>query len=187
MSSTETPDQILDAAAAVIIRDGVRGASMRSVAKEADVSVGLLSYHFDDKQTLMIAAFERATDTLLERAVSGDSITDDPADRLRLFIAGTFAEEFLRSDYLSLRISLWAVSRTDDDIAAVERQLYSRYADQLTIRIMAARPDLSRAEAVFRTTDIVVVQNGLWLNWARYEDVVDLERGIALCETIAFS
>ena len=45
----------------VIVRDGVRGTSMRQVAQEADVSLGLLSYHFDGKDSLIVAAFERAT------------------------------------------------------------------------------------------------------------------------------
>ena len=61
MAGAETQDVILDAVQSVIVRDGVRGASMRQVALEADVSLGLLSYHFDDKNSLILAAFERAT------------------------------------------------------------------------------------------------------------------------------
>ena len=187
MTDSDTPEQILDAAAAVIVRDGVRGASMRSVAREAEVSLGLLSYHFDDKQSLMIAVFERATKLLLERATSEDETLTEPADRLRSFVSATFDEEFLRDDYLRLRISLWAVARTDDDLATVERSLYQRYSDQLVARIMAARPELDRRQALDRATDIIVVQNGLWLNWARYQDLRDLERGIEMCERLAFS
>ena len=31
------------------------------------------------------------------------------------------------------------------------------------------------------------MQNGLWLNWARYADEVALERGLLRCEEIALS
>ncbi len=187
MTDLGTPDQILDAAAAVIVREGVRGASLRSVAKEADVSLGLLSYHFDDKQTLLEAAFRRATDVLLARAQSEVASADTPDSQVRAFLRGAFAEEFLGSDYLTLRISLWAVSRTDPEIGAIERDLYVRYASSLAALIQGARPELGQDEAAARATDAIVIQNGLWLNWARYADRDALERGLTMCERAALS
>ena len=59
MTLTETQEAILDAVQSVIVREGVGGASMRQVAETADVSLGLLSYHFDDKDSLIAAAFKR--------------------------------------------------------------------------------------------------------------------------------
>lgn len=187
MTSTETQTQILDAVMSVIVRDGVRGASMRSVAKEADVSLGLLSYHFDDKKSLIEAAFRRATDALLDASIEAGEAGAEPADQVREYIRGAFTDEFLDEDYLALRISLWAVARTDPTIGAVERDLYQRYADNLARFLAAARPDLSQAEVDARTTDVIVTQNGLWLNWARSGDAAALERGLARCESIAFA
>ena len=63
--SEDSQEQSLDAVAEVIVRDGVRGASMRTVAQEAGVSLGLLSYHFTDKSSLITAAYARAADRLL--------------------------------------------------------------------------------------------------------------------------
>ena len=34
---------------------------------------------------------------------------------------------------------------------------------------------------------MIVVQNGLWLNWARYRDEDDLARGLRLTESIALA
>ena len=57
---TDTQEQILDATITCVASDGVDGTSLRNVAREADVSLGLLGYHFDDKGSLIVAAFQRA-------------------------------------------------------------------------------------------------------------------------------
>lgn len=183
--STDSQDQILEATMTIMVREGVRGTSMRSVAKEADVSLGLISYHFDDKQSLIEATFRRASQDVLAVSRELASSAADPEAQLRAYIGASFSADFLRSDYLTLRVSLWAVARTDPDIARVEKDLYQRYRAELTSYIAAARPTLSHDTAANRATDIVVLQNGLWLNWARYNDRTDLDRGLARCVAIA--
>lgn len=67
-SSAKTPNprgarsiqRILDAAARIFGREGFQGASMSAVARAAGVSKGLLHYHFDSKEHLLIEA-QRAT------------------------------------------------------------------------------------------------------------------------------
>ena len=189
-AAVDTPDQILEAAAAVIVREGMSGTSLRSVAQEADVSLGLLSYHFDDKRTLIREAFKRATDTVLERSLAAMEAARDTGDldrQVEAYIRGAFDEDFLHPDYLNMRISLWSTSRTNDEIAAVERELYQRYADNLSAVIALARPEIDADEVRRRATDVIVIQNGLWLNWARYRDRDDLERGLALAVSVALA
>ena len=185
--SSDSRDEILDAVAAVIVRDGVRGASMRTVAQEADVSLGLLSYHFSDKDSLITAAYARAADQLLEASVDAAKGVDDPADRLSAYIRGAFEKEFLDEGYLNLRLSLWAVARTEPDVAAVERDLYMQYAETMVELIAAADPSLSTDVVNDRATDVILTQNGLWLNWGRFADAHQLERGLERCERIALT
>ncbi len=52
--------RILEAAASLFGRDGFQGASMNAVAREAGVSKGLLHYHFQSKEHLLLEA-QRAT------------------------------------------------------------------------------------------------------------------------------
>ena len=185
MARSDSQEQILDATIACIVRDGIDGASMRNVAREADVSLGLLSYHFDDKRSLIEAAFQFATDRLLDATLESLGGVVGADQRVRAYVRGAFHGEFLEPDYLALRIALWAISRTDDEIAEVERSLYERYASKLTDLIREARPALSTTEAGERATDVIVTQNGLWLNWARHNNRDDLERGLGRCDSIA--
>lgn len=185
MELTGTQEHILDAAMSCISRDGIDGASMRSVAREADVSLGLLSYHFDDKRSLIVAAFELSTSRLLDASVASLDGVEDADDRVRAFIRGSFRSDFLDPSYLALRLALWAIARTDTEIAIVERNLYERYADRLTELIEIARPNIERPDSRDRTTDVIVTQNGLWLNWARHANRDDLHRGLLRCDRIA--
>ncbi len=179
-------EQILDAALEVIGEDGVRGASMRKVAERAEVSLGLLSYHFDDKQALLNEAITLACGRLLD--ASNEALTaagDDALERLRSFVRGPFAEEFLEETHLALRISIWATSRTDEDIAAIERILYEEYVVRLIEVLLEARGELDSADARDVAVLISAIQNGLWLDYARHQDDAALERGLRLCERVA--
>ncbi len=184
---TDTQEQILDATMSCIVRDGIEGASLRNVAREADVSLGLLSYHFDDKRSLIEAAFGRATDRLYEATIAAVTDVEGPDEAVRAYIRGAFTDEFLTTEHLALRLSLWAIARTDVEIAAVERRLYERYEIKLAELIRVARPSLDASMSHERATDVIVTQNGLWLNWARHHDRDALERGLARCDAIALA
>lgn len=187
VTTSESQDQILDAVLSVMMRDGVRGASMRTVAKEADVSLGLLSYHFDGKDALITAAFELATTRLLDRSTEATEGISDPDQRVSAYLRGSFEPDFLDDEYLKLRMSLWAVARTDEALAEVERDYHRRYAAQLQELIAKARPNLPSDEVAGRTTDLIAFSSGLWLNWSRFHDHDDLRRGLDRCDQIALS
>ena len=83
---TETQEQILDAAMQIIVRDGLEETSMRAVAEEAEVSLGLLGYHFEGKENLIVSAFQRAASRLMEITQELlDAAGDDPQARIQAF------------------------------------------------------------------------------------------------------
>lgn len=184
---TDTQEAILDAAMSCIVRDGLDGTSLRDVAREADVSLGLLSYHFDDRRALIVAAFGLANDRLLAASVDSIEGVDGAEDRVRAFVRGSFHGQFLEPEYLALRVALWAISRTDDQIEIVEKRNNTEYMDTMAELIATARPGLEMRVGRQRAIDVTALQNGLWLNWARYADGADLDRGLDLCDRIALA
>lgn len=89
-------DQLLDAAEAVIAREGAAGLTIDAVAKEMGITKGGVQYCFGTKDALIDAIFERwgkAYDSLFE-AVAGKQPT--PLTRVR-----AHAEATQRSDELS--------------------------------------------------------------------------------------
>lgn len=182
----EQADQrILDATLAVLARNGVAGVSVRAVATEAGVARGLAGYYFQNKRGLIAAALRRIGEQDLELVLpAGDSA--DPAEHLRRSLRRAVDTAYLDPDYLSLRLQLWSLAGVDEKYAVINRNAQRRYLAGLADLISAARPDLSRTDVERRATDILIVQNGVWLTAVLIDDADAVDRAIARCEEFAF-
>ncbi|MYH88931.1 MAG: hypothetical protein F4125_10275, partial [Acidimicrobiaceae bacterium] len=100
------------------------------------------------------------------------------------FLRGAFTDEFLNGSYLALRIALWALALTEDGVAEVDAEFYERYSSRFRELVSAARPELPEPIVADRVQDLIASSNGLWLNWARWQDNEALERGLKHCEDL---
>ena len=137
--AAQSDQRILDAVLAVLARDGVSGVSMRAVAREAGVAVGLANYHFDSKTALITAALERIgqQDGELVASIPGA----DPADRLRNALRQVLDPAFLATDYLGLRLQLWSLAGVDPRFAEINETAQLRYRAGLGELIDHRGPD----------------------------------------------
>ena len=176
---------ILEAVLQILIRDGIAGVSMRAVAKEAGVALGLVSYHFADKATLIAAVLRRVEDQDLA-IVQADPLLA-PRDRLRAALRRVADPEFLTTGYLTLRLQLWALAQVDEEFAAINATAQQKYRAGLSDLIRAARPELPLAECRRRAADIDIIQNGLWLTALLGIDKASIRRSIQRTEDIAIA
>ncbi len=177
--------RILDATMVVLAREGVAGVSMRAVAREADVSVGLANYYFENKTALIGAALVRIGDQdalLVAPAADGA----DPISHLHMALRRALDPEFLTRDYLSLRLQLWSLAGVDEQFAKINRTAQQRYVRGLADLIEAARPELDRADVDARAADILIEQNGVWLTAILITDDAAVARAIDRCVARAF-
>jgi AcrR family transcriptional regulator len=184
--SGETVDRqarILEAVIDLLAREGISGVSMRAVAREAGVALGLVNYHFEDKTSLIRAALHRVEEQDLAMVEPDPALP--PEERLRLALRRFAEPEFLTTEYLSLRLQLWALARAHEDFEHINTEAQQRYRAGLAALLRAARPGLSRAECNRRAADIDVVQNGVWLTSLLGLDRAAVRRSIARCEEIA--
>ena len=177
--------RILDATIVVLAREGVAGVSMRAVAREADVSVGLANYYFENKTALIGAALVRIgdQDALLVAPAADDA---DPISHLHMALRRALDPEFLTRDYLSLRLQLWSLAGVDEQFAKINRTAQQRYVRGLADLIEAARPELDRADVDARAADILIEQNGVWLTAILITDDAAVARAIDRCVARAF-
>ena len=182
--SDSTRERILDATLRVLARRGVAGVSMRAVAREADVAIGLTNYHFENKIRLISAALERIGDTDMELVAQDD--TAPPADRLRRALQRALDPAFLTDDYLSLRLQLWSLAGVDETFGEINRAAQRRYLAGLADLVAAARPDLYRQQAERRAIDILTEQNGVWLTAVLIPDESAVARALERTEALAF-
>lgn len=84
-----TRTRILDGALRAFARNGYEGASVRLIAKEADVALGLLYSHFTGKEDLLRAIFSRSMDDVRESFQAAEPAKAAPP--LALLIRAAFA------------------------------------------------------------------------------------------------
>ncbi len=178
-------ERILDAVLVVLARDGAAGVSMRAVSREAGVALGLASYYFENKNSLICAALRRIGDQDAALVEPQDGI--EPEKRLKEALRHVVDDGFLQTDYLGLRLQLWSLAGTDPTFAEINRDAQIRYRNGLASLIAAARPNLKPGEIARRAADILVIQNGMWLTSILIVDEQAIRRGVQRCEELALA
>lgn len=168
----------------LLSREGISGVSMRAVAQEAGVAVGLVHYYFDDKRTLIGAALRRIEEQ--DIAIVAPDPRLSPERRLRQALRRVADPEFLTTEYLSLRLQLWALAQAHEEYAVINIEAQQRYRAGLAALIREARPGLSKAQSSRLAADIDVLQNGIWLTSLLGLDRAAIRRSLARSEEIAF-
>ncbi len=158
---------------------------MRAVAREAGVALGLVHYYFEDKTALIAAALRTLEEQDLAIVEPDPSLS--PEDRLRAALRRIADPEFLTTEYLSLRLQLWALSQVNAEFAEINSGAQSRYRAGLSALIRAARPSLRKPECDRRAADIDVLQNGIWLTTLLGLDRASVARGVVRTEEIALA
>ena len=184
MERPDRQERILGAVILIIGREGLAGVSVRSVAREAGVAHGLVNYYFDDKKGLIEAALRRVEAEDLELLEPDASM--NPEGQLRAALRIIVRPEFLTTEYLALRLQLWALAQADEEFGAINAIAPRRYRDRLARLIENAVPGLTRADARRRAADIDIIQNGIWLTALLRIDRASLARAVDRCEEIAF-
>lgn len=175
--------QIVDGVLTLLARDGIAGVSMRAVAREAGVALGLVHYYFDDKTSLIAATLRQVEDQDLDIVRPDPGLP--PEERLLVALRRVSDPEFLTTEYLALRLQLWALAQVNPEYAEINSSAQGSYRAALADLIHQARPDLRRADCDRRAADIEVVQNGLWLTALLGLDSASIQRAVDRSVAIA--
>ena len=90
-------ERILSAAEGLFAEAGFEGASARKICEAANVPVGLIGYHFTNKDGLYRAVFERRAATIVDQRMAGLQIARlerDPERRVELVVRAMLVPMF---------------------------------------------------------------------------------------------
>src|SRR5689334_620404 len=124
-------ERILDAVVHLLAQGGISAVSMRAVARGAGVSLGLVNYHYDDKTSLIRAALRRIEEQ--DIALVEPDAGVQPEERLRAALRRVADHEFLTTEYLSLRLQLWALARVHPEFEQINIEAQKRYRAGLAV------------------------------------------------------
>jgi len=153
---------LIEACARVLAREGIAGASVRTIAVEAGVSAGLVGHYFPGVDALIAATYAHTgarVDAALEAAVAAAG--DDPHDRLEAFVTASFAAPIADPQLLATWIAFWSLVRARPEIAALHDEQYGGFRAQLEALLAAC----GLPAAALRRTAIAITAlvDGLWL------------------------
>lgn len=153
---------LIEACARVLAREGIAGASVRTIAVEAGVSAGLVGHYFPGVDALIAATYAHTgarVDAALESAVAAAG--DAPRDRLEAYVTASFAAPIADPELLATWIAFWSLVRARPEIAALHDEQYGGFRAQLETLLA----DCGLPAAALRRTAIAITAlvDGLWL------------------------
>jgi AcrR family transcriptional regulator len=151
-----TRERLVEAAAGLLAREGLRGTTTAGVAAAAGVSQGALFKHFDTKTALLAAAAEAALAALIDdfRAQTDPHAAAPLPERLRVALAALWS--VFRRPAMQGLFELYLAARTDADLGAALAPRLTAHRARVHAEALRCLPELNGAAAVTPAIDAVV-------------------------------
>lgn len=172
MSVEDRRVQLVEAAIAVMTREGVRKATTRAIVAEAGASLSVFHYCFDSKVALLedvVRTIVGRSATLAKEALSGVESGDNP------LLAGLLAywdhvTAHPAEHLLTYEVTQHCLRHPDlEEVARAQYDLYASVIGQHLRAVLPGEADEQTASVVARYVAVVI--DGLTLNWlARRDD-----------------
>ena len=160
-----TRERLIAAAFRVVAREGLEGASVKTIAAEAGVTPGLLHYHFPTRDALLTAAVRQAQADYQERSRRRRE-NATPEALLSASFADALAGVRRDQDLVRARLAFAVRALSSPDFAPVAREL-GRVRVQETAQMLAAvrrAPSVTAHDRALATL-IKAALDGLMLAW----------------------
>ncbi len=145
----ERREEVAEAAWRVIGRDGLDGATLREIAREAGFTTGVIQHYFRDRDELLAFAARLISDQSHERLQA--AIAEHPPGRARLVaLIEVLVPVNLRAARVAVLLAFWARAATDGRHNTIYLKQYARLRAIFRAEVGAA----IEAGALARASDI---------------------------------
>jgi len=176
-------EALIDAALRCLAREGHEGLSVRRIATEAGVSVGLINHYFPSIDMLVADAYETlATDIAGRMAKAAGQAEGSPRERLAKLIEACFAPEIMDPSLLRVWVVFWGMILHSPEMRIVQKRTNDRFCNvyELFLRDVAAAEG-KRVDTTLLARGLSAMHDGLWLEFCLNPDSFKVEDGMALC------
>ncbi|PKL37228.1 MAG: hypothetical protein CVV44_16475 [Spirochaetae bacterium HGW-Spirochaetae-1] len=140
--------QLIKAAYRVLSKKGYHDFTIRDIAKEANLSTGLVHYYFKNKQDLLVSVLKDINENLRRFLDKSFEQLDSPVEKLRVFMTHAF-ELAKDEEYFSVIFDFWTLSNNNDRMHRANMKLLKSYRDECR-RII----EEGIRQGVFNTIDV---------------------------------
>lgn len=185
MATNKRQSELIFATLKCLKKEGFKGLSIRKIADEANVSVGLINHHFGSLEKLISLSYEyMAGDILSSLQQSCEREDNNPLTIMDMFIEESFNPSLLDPDLLNAWIVFWAMIRHSPEIDKSHSLTYSRYLDfisQLLRNIWDAEHN-NECDIRLATISFSSMLDGLWVESCLNSTVFKSTDAIIICQ-----
>lgn len=170
--SKEPPEvrrkELIDATFRCLCRNGAEEISVRLIAQEAGLSLGMVRHHFRSKDKLLAATLRQLSAKVQEQTREALAATEmPPIERLHAFIKACLHPGALDADYVRARFLFWSLAQNNPTVRAVHDEIYTRFEGEVR-RLVA---DVAKDKGLDLDLDVVTLAilallKGIWVEWS---------------------
>jgi AcrR family transcriptional regulator len=182
----ERRDEILSATWRVIARNGIAGATIRAIAREAKCSAGILAHYFDDKEDILGSALllsHRRVGARMTAAATGLA----GLAALRVVMLEALPLDGRRDTEAQIEISFWGRALGNARLRELQHSEFERLCRRLQGHLQEAVSlgELADGyELALATHQLVVLIDGLSAQRVLYPDRVTPQRQVEMLDQL---
>jgi AcrR family transcriptional regulator len=170
--------ELIEAAIRVIAQHGRAGCTVERVARQADLSRGLMNFHFKSIDLLLAAAFRHLADEFDQewkgRVAKAGA---DAWDRLTAMIGAYFAPEVFTPEKLAVWFTFWVDADLRDKFRSAAVKVERRYHRDIEVEIGR----IAGEEAAGITAVLSAMVDGYWLQALLYPKTFKAKSAVKAC------
>ncbi|MBT8766282.1 TetR/AcrR family transcriptional regulator [Metapseudomonas boanensis] len=180
----ERREHLVRATLKCLVAEGHAGISVRRIAKEANVAIGLINHYFGSIDALVALAYETLANEVSQALKAQiEQAGTDPSARLEAFLVGYFSPVTLDPDLLSPWVVFWSLIRHSPQVNDAHERTYGSSLGLLETLLsdLAKKEGFHIAKPRLAAIALSAMLDGLWLEWCLNPDNFSAEEGLDIC------
>ena len=176
-------EHLIASTLACLAEQGAAGMSIRRIAAQAEVSVGLINHHYAHLEDLVAEAYETLATGILRSIVEAvEAAAPEPRVRLSAFIGVSFSGAVLDPRHLSAWLVFWSMIRHSAAMKAVRDRTNANYRRALRGLLKDVAAGSATIDVRLATIGLCAMMDGLWLGWCLNPKDFSPAEGAEICE-----
>ncbi|WP_424982434.1 TetR family transcriptional regulator C-terminal domain-containing protein [Maritalea sp. S77] len=146
---------------------GYSATTVREICRRAEVSPGLLRFHFSGKAELILHAYERLLNDFITSLLDVvRNVDKEPRERLAAFVEACFSADGSSENRLAMMLAFWSELRHTPEIRAPATKMFATYRKELIDiieQVALIEGNADEVDAGLVAISLTSLVDGLWL------------------------
>lgn len=179
----KTKQRLVAATLESLKAEGIEGCSVRKIAERAEVSTGLINYHYPTVQHLVADAYSHLAFTFLESGIAASAnYMGDPRKQMSVFIKNIFADQVMQREVLRAWVVFWGLIDSSREMQKAHKSSSTALTSHLENLFAALLSNSSALSPKMAANGLSALIDGLWLEWCLQTESFTCDDCARICE-----